>query len=203
MTSLIPGNISPEDKLVIQGVFDMLCGEETSLKVIDSLLSRYIFQIHNPKNLDSALLRSLKLKLHDRLKNLEFDLQSSTVDVECWRCNAEKRRKGCKRPRDADKIECLPENIVAALQTVANGDAGDMEKLSQLMLWVVNREERFCVFDVDASLNSETGIYTLRLENFERVALPFVRALHKQWHTFLHNVRFDWGSRALVLEISK
>ena len=105
--------------------------------------------------------------------------------------------------RDDDEIDCLPENIVASLQTVANGNAADLAKLSEIVLWIVNREERFCVFDINASLNSETGIYTLRLENFERVALPFVKALHKQWTTFLHNVRFDWGSRALVLEISK
>lgn len=203
MTSYVPGNISPEDKQLICDVFDMLRAEDTSLKVIDSLLSRYIFQIANPKNLGSALLRSLKLKLHDRLKNLEFDLQTSTIDIECWRNNAEKRKKGCKRSREEDNIDCLPENIVAALQTVANGNAADLAKLSEIVLWIVNREERFCVFDVDASLNSETGIYTLRLENFERVALRFVRDLHKQWSTFLRNVRFDWSGRALVLEISK
>ena len=89
------------------------------------------------------------------------------------------------------------------LQTVANGNESDLAKLRQIMLWFVNREERFCVFDVDASLNSETGVYTLRLENFERVTLPFIRDLHKQWTAFLQNVRFDWGSRALVLDISK
>lgn len=208
MSSLsIPGNISPEDKTLIRKVFTMLQrGNEdairTSLKVVDSLKSRFIFQIHNPKDIDSVLVRNISLKITS-LKSLEFDLQNGTITFECWRSNCETRKRGSKRQREIEEINYLPENIVSTLQSAANNNAVDLVMLQQIMLWIVNREENFCLFDLKAQFNSATGVYSLFLENFERVRLGFIRDLGKQWKTFIQNISFDWGTRSLVLNISK
>ena len=46
-------------------------------------------------------------------------------------------------------------------------------------------------------------VFRLRLQGFDSTTLEFVRALNDQWKTFVQNVVFEWGSKSLLLVVSK
>ena len=116
----IPGRVSPGDKSIIAGAYNLLCRQQSAgrtslLRVVDSLDSRYRFQISNPRDVDTNALRSLELKLQ-RCRSVTLDLPRNRIIVECWRDSHVTEKRGKKRGRrDLEDVKELPEHIEAEL----------------------------------------------------------------------------------------
>lgn len=207
-TIKIPGRVSPHDKNIISGAYSLLmrreeAGRKSGLRVVDSLDSRYRFQITNPRDVDANALRSLELKLQ-KCRSVTLDLPRNRIIVECWRESHEAESRGKKRGRrDLEDVTELPEYIEAEFAPLVPTMERSVKVLREIMLWVVNRGEDFCSFGFSVERDDATEMFRLRLAGFDAVTLDFVKALNQQWKTFIQSVVFEWGSKSLLLLVSK
>lgn len=204
----IPGRVSPGDKIIIAGAYNLLrrqqgAGRTSLLRVVDSLDSRYRFQISNPRDVDTNALRSLELKLQ-RCRSVTLDLPRNRIIVECWRDSHVTEKRGKKRGRrDLEDVTELPEHIEAELLPLIPTMERSVQVLREIMLWIINRDEDFCSFIFSVERDDATETFRLRLEGFDAVTMDFVKALNQQWKTFVQNLILEWGSRSLILVVAK
>lgn len=204
----IPGRVSPGDKSIIAGAYKLLrrqqgAGRTSFLRVVDSLDSRYRFQISNPRDVDTNALRSLELKLQ-RCRSVTLDLPRNRIIVECWRDSHGAERRGKKRcRRDLEDVTELPEHIEAELLPLVPTMERSVQVLREIMLWIINRDEDFCSFAFSVERDDATETFRVRLEGFDALTMDFVKALNQQWKTFVQNVVLEWGSKSLILIVAK
>lgn len=210
----VPGRISSSDKEMIASVYELL-GRTTgaanfvsTLRVVDNLVSRFLFQIGNPKDVDMSTMRNLSLKMSNA-RSLKFDLPRRAVVAECWReSHLEKRRqhKGTKRKRDVadlETIETLPEYIESELATVPSAYASEVPVIRSIMLYIVNRPEDFLAFKFSLERNEIDEVFDVRLRNFDAFSLAFIKDLMSQFKTFVQDLVVDWGAQTLMLRVSR
>ena len=209
----VPGRISSSDKDMIASVYE-LRGRTTgaanfvsTLRVVDNLVSRFLFQIGNPKDIDMSTMRNLSLKMSNA-RSLKFDLPRRAVVAECWReSHLEKRRqKGTKRKRDVtevETIETLPEYMEDELASVPSTFASDVPVIRSIMMWIVNRPEDFCAFQFSLERNEIDEVFDVRLRNFDAFSLAFIKDLMSQFKTFVQDLVVDWGAQTLMLRVSR
>lgn len=209
----VPGRISSSDKDMIASVYELL-GRTTgaanfvsTLRVVDNLVSRFLFQIGNPKDIDMSTMRNLSLKMSNA-RSLKFDLPRRAVVAECWReSHLEKRRqKGTKRKRDVtevETIETLPEYMEDELASVPSTFASDVPVIRSIMMWIVNRPEDFCAFQFSLERNEIDEVFDVRLRNFDAFSLAFIKDLMSQFKTFVQDLVVDWGAQTLMLRVSR
>lgn len=206
-TIKIPGRVSPGDKNIIAGAYRLLArqqeaGRRSGLRVVDSLESRYRFQITNPQDVDTNALRSLELKLQ-KCRSVTLDLPRNRVIVECWRETHAERKRGKKRSRELEDVTVLPDYIESEFAPLVSTMERSVEVLREIMLWIINRSEDFCSFAFSVERDDAAEMFRLRLGGFDAVTLDFVKDLNRQWKTFIQNVVFEWGSKSLLLVVSK
>lgn len=204
----IPGRVSTNDKRIISGAYQLLRRREddvrsSGLRVVDSLDSRYRFQVTNPRNVDYQTLKSLELKLQ-KCRSVILDLPRGRIIVECWRDTHEEEKRGTKRSRrDHDDVTELPDYIEQELTPLAATMAKSVKVLRAIMLWILNRHEDFCSFVFAAELDDAAEVFRLHLTNFDAVTLDFVKSLNQEWKTFIQDVIFEWGSKSLMIIVSR
>jgi hypothetical protein len=204
----IPGRVAPSDKIIIAGAYNLLrrqqeAGRRSGLRVVDSLDSRYRFQITNPRDVDTNALRSLELKLQ-RCRSVVLDLPRNRIIVECWRESHAGKTQGKKRGRrDLEDVAELPAYIESKFAPLVPAMESPVQVLREIMLWIINRVEDFCSFEFSVDHDDAAEVFRLRLQGFDSTTLEFVRALNDQWKTFVQNVVFEWGSKSLLLVVSK
>lgn len=207
-TMQIPGRVSNADKRIIAGAYHLLrrrpdAGKRSALRVVDSLDSRYRFQVSNPRDLDSNALRALELKLQ-KCRSVILDLPRSRVIVECWRDTHNEERRGKKRARrDLEDVEELPQYIEDELTPLMTSMPKSVQVLRELMLWIINREEDFVSFVFTVEFDDAAEMFRLSLKGFDAVTLGFVKDLNHQWKTFVRDVVFEFGSKSLTLLVSR
>ncbi len=210
----VPGRIASSDKEIVAGVYELL-GRTTgssnfvsTLRVVDTLVSRYIFQIGNPRDLDMTTIRNLSLKMNTA-RSVTFDLPRRAVVVECWReSHLDKKKKGgTKRKRDdeieLEPIEKLPEYVEQTLGELSPASASEVPIIRSIVLWVLNRPEDFCAFEFDLTRNEADEVFDIYLRNFDAFSLKFVKNLMSQFKTFIKDLIVDWSSQTLVLRVSR
>ena len=69
------------------------------------------------------------------------------------------------------------------------------------MLWVLNREEEFCLFDLHVRRDEAQNTYTLAMGQFDAVADTFVLDLCAQWRTLVRDVQIDWATQSVVVHV--
>ena len=209
----VPGRISSADKEMISSVYELL-GRTTgaanfvsTLRVVDNLVSRFLFQIGNPKDVDMSTMRNLSLKMSSA-RSLKFDLPRRAVIAECWREThlEKKRQKGTKRKRDTlelETIDVLPDYIEDELKIVPSTFASEVPVVRSIMLWIVNRPEDFCAFKFSLERNEIDEVFDVRLRNFDAFSLTFIKDLMGQFKTFVQDLVIDWGAQTLMLRVSR
>ena len=210
----VPGRISAADKDVVVSVYELL-GRTTAastyvstLRVVDNLVSRFMFQIGNPRDVDMSSMRNLSLKMSNA-RSVVFDLPRRSVIVECWReTHTEKRRQTSKkRKREllqaVDSIDELPDYIKSELAAVPPTLAADVPVIQSIMLWILNRPEDFCAFDFKLERNEMDEVFDVRLCKFDAITLKFVKDLMNQFKTFVRDLIVDWSAQALILRVSR
>jgi len=209
----VPGRVAASDKQIVSSVYELISRSTSAstfvstLRVVDTLVSRFIFQIGNPKDLDLSTIRNLVLKLSNA-RSIVFDLPRRAVLVECWReSHADKRgkKKGTKRKRDVEIeiIETLPEYIESELAEVSPSLAAGVPVLRSIMLWILNREEDFCEFQFVLVRNEMDELFDVTLKSFDAFTFRFVKELVAQFKTFVRDILVDWSSQSLVLRVTR
>lgn len=198
----VPGKLCAEDRRVVAQGFNALRETKASprpsgLRIVDTLDSRFVFTVSNPSNVSVKHLQSLRLKLQST-RSIALDLPRASISVECWRSNWKERRGGGKkRRRPTEGVLQLP----SYLEETLAGVQSDTERaaIAAVLLWVLNRDEDFCTFDLEIARDETTNVYTLRLENFESVTCGFLVDLSKHWRSLVKDVIVEWSSQALIL----
>ena len=204
----VPGKLSAADKAVVAAAFNALRRTDASphasgLRIGDTLTSRFLFTVSNPRPLDTRALRALRTK-HGTVRRVTLDLPCACVRVECWRSDhAADARKPCKRKRrdELAPLAHLPVDLDDAITSAASRDH-DAAALRAVLLWVLNREEDFCVFDFHVEHDESNGHFTLHMEHFDAVSDAFVLALHAAWRNLVHAVHVDWSTQALIVTVT-
>ena len=210
----VPGRIAAPDKEMVRSVYELL-GRTTgssnfvsTLRVVDTLVTRFIFQIGNPRDLDMTIMRNLSLKMN-RARSVKFDLPRRSIVVECWResHSSQKSRKGTKRKREEhielETIEKLPGYIEEKFGELSPALGPDIPIVRSILLWVLNRPEEFCTFDFDIERNDEDEVFDVYLRGFDAFSLAFVKDLMAQFKTFVKDFILDWSSQTLMLRVSR
>lgn len=209
----VPGRIATSDKELVASVYELL-GRTTgssnfvsTLRVVDTLTSRYIFQIGNPRDLDMTTMRNLSLKM-STARSVKFDLPRRAIVVECWReSHSDRKENNKKRKREdveeLETIETLPDYIEEKLGAVSPSLAGEVPVLRSIMLWVLNRPEDFTEFAFDLTRNEADEVFDMHLRDFDAFSLKFVKNLMGQFKTFVKDLIVDWSSQMLVLRVSR
>jgi len=209
----VPGRIATPDKEIVASVYELLgrtTGSSTfvsTLRVVDTLVSRYIFQIGNPRDIDITTIRNLSLKMN-MARSVIFDLPRRAVVIECWReTHSGKKQKGIKRKRgdetELEAIETLPENIEETLNAISPALASEVPVIRSILLYILNRPEDFCTFEFDLVRNEEDGVFDVYLRRFDAITLSFVKNLMRQFKTFIKDLILDWSSQSLLLRVSR
>jgi len=209
----VPGRIAASDKEIVASVYELL-GRTTgsanfvsTLRVVDTLVSRYIFQIGNPRDLDMTTIRNLSLKMN-MARSVKFDLPRRAVVIECWReTHLSKKQQGTKRKREdetqLETIETLPEYIEETLGALSPALASEVPVIRSILLYIVNRHEDFCAFEFDLVRSEEDEVFDVYLRKFDAITLKFVKHLMRQFKTFIKDLIIDWSSQSLLLRVSR
>lgn len=208
----VPGRIATSDKELVASVYELL-GRTTkssnfvsTLRVVDTLTSRYIFQIGNPGDLDMTTMRNLSLKM-STARSVKFDLPRRAVVVECWRESHSDRKEKCRKRKrgetELEAIETLPDYIEEKLDAVSPSLASDVPVLRSIMLWILNCEEDFCEFKFSLTRNEADEVFDMYLRNFDAFSLKFIKNLMSQFKTFIKDLIVDWSSQTLVVRVSR
>ena len=203
----VPGKLCAEDRALVVAGFNALRNPNNNsaaaaplasgLRITDTLESRFLFTVSNPRNLDWASLRALVLKLTS-LRSMVLDLPRNCVRVECWRAQKTPPGRGTrKRKRGVLPVLALPEYLADPLRQKAA--EADYPALEEVLLWIVNRDEEFCTFDFGVEHDAASNTYTLSLRGFDAVTLGFVAALHEEWQGLVRDVVLDWSSQTIVV----
>jgi hypothetical protein len=204
----VPGKLCAGDRALVAAGFNALRNPNNNsaeatplasgLRITDTLDSRFMFTVSNPRNLNLAQLRALALKLGS-LRRMVLDLPRNCARVECWRAAHTPAGGGGarKRKRGVVPATALPPYLAEPLREAA-ADA-DYDALQGVLLWVLNRDEEFCTFDFAVEHDAASNTYTLSLQNFDAVTHAFVAALHTQWQGLVRDVVLDWSSQTLVV----
>lgn len=207
--SSVPGSLSAKDREVVADGFNALRNNNpqpspaSGLRIVDLLDSRFIFTVTHPRPLNAAAFRALALKLKT-VRKVTLDLPRNAVRVECWRATQQPdhggggKRSG-KRKRGAAPVVQLPQELETALKTNAAPD--DRPALREIVLWVLNREEEFCLFDLHVRRDEAQNTYTLAMGQFDAVADTFVLDLCAQWRTLVRDVQIDWATQSVVVHV--
>lgn len=209
--SKVPGKLSAADKSVVAQAFNALRRTDASphtsgLRISDTLTSRYFFTVSNPRALDTTALRALRAK-HGNVRKVTLDLPCSCVRVECWR--SEHDDKGAGKPSHKRKrrdeplppLTQLPADLDNVLRTAATRPH-DVAALRTVLLWVLNREEDFCTFDLHVERDETNDHFTLHMQNFDAVTDGFVLGLHAAWRNLVRAVHVDWSSQTLIVTVT-
>lgn len=210
----VPGRIAASDKDMVRSVYELL-GRTTgssnfvsTLRVVDTLVTRFIFQIGNPRDLDMAIMRNLSLKM-STARRVEFDLPRRAIVIECWResHSSRKSRKGTKRKReeeiDLETIEKLPVYIEEKFNELPPALAPDVPVVRSILLWILNRPEEFCAFDFDIARSEGDEVFDVYLRDFDAFSLALIKDLMAQFKTFVKDIILDWSSQTLMLRVSR
>ena len=209
--SAVPGSLSAEDRAVVADGFNALRNVEAAppasgLRIVDLLDSRFMFTVSHPRSLNAAALRALALKLKS-VRNITLDLPRAAVRVECWRAAhassstpAAAQTRGRKRKRGAAApLLALPEDLDALLTAAARPD--DVRALREIVLWVLRRDEEFCVFDLQVRRDEAQNAYTLVMGEFDAVSDTFLLDLCDQWRTLVRDAHVDWATQSVVVHV--
>lgn len=205
--SAVPGVLSAADRAVVADGFNALGNVHASppasgLRIVDLLDSRFIFTISHPRRVNLAALRALSLKLKT-VRRITLDLPRAAVRVECWRTghkvptqvsSSRKRKRNTLAP-----VTTLPPSVAAALQDGARAE--DEAALQEILLYVLNREEHFCTFDLEVRRNEAENGYSLAMGPFDAVSLQCLSDLCAQWRTLVRDVHVDWGTQSVVVHV--
>lgn len=211
----VPGRIAVSDKETVKSVYELL-GRTTgpsnfvsTLRVVDTLTTRFIFQIGNPRDLDMTTVRNLSLKM-STARSVKFDLPRRAIVIECWResHSSKKSRKGTKRKREEgielETIEKLPAYIEEKFSELPPAPASsDIPIVRSILLWVLNRPEEFCTFDFDIERNDGDKVFDVYLRGFDAFSLAFVKDLMAQFKTFVKDFILNWSLQTLMLRVSR
>lgn len=198
--SAVPGQLCQEDKHSVAVGFNALRRRETSpkpsgLRIIDTLDTRFVFVVTHPRNVNMLLLKTLTRSVAG-VRRVVLDIPRDCIKVECWRSLRAKTRRGTKRPRQVCELLALPESLSRALELC------DSANLKELMLWILNRPEDFCVFDVSVEKDEGASAYHVRMAGFDAVTDTFLRDLADQWRTVVRDVVVEWPRKCVTLIVS-
>lgn len=198
----VPGKLCADDRRVVAEGFNALRETKTSprpsgLRIVDTLESRFVFTVSNPANISVKHLQSLRHKLQST-RSIALDLPRASISVECWRSTWKERRNAAKKRRRAsESVSELPPYLEKALAQVQSATV--RAAIAAVLLYVLQRDEDFCTFDLDISRDETTNVYTLRLENFDPVSDGFLVDLSNQWRALVKDIIVEWSSQALIL----
>ena len=198
--SAVPGQLCKEDKHSVAAGFNALRRRESSpktsgLRIIDTLDTRFVFVVTHPRNVNMLLLKTLTRRIAG-IRRVVLDIPRDCVKVECWRSLRTDTRRGTKRSREMRELLALPESLARALEPC------DSANLNELMLWILNRPEDFCVFDVEVERDEGASAYHVRMAGFDAVTDAFVRDLADQWRTVVRDVVVEWPRKCVTLVVS-
>ena len=198
--SAVPGQLCQKDKNSVAVGFNALRRRESSpktsgLRIIDTLDTRFVFVVTHPRNVNMLLLKTLSRSVAG-IRRVVLDIPRDCVKVECWRSSRAETRRGTKRPRQVQELLALPESLARALARC------DSDNLNELMLWILNRPEDFCVFDVAVEKDEGANAYHVRMVGFDAVTDAFLRELAEQWRTVVRDVVVEWPRKCVTLVVS-
>jgi hypothetical protein len=198
--SAVPGQLCQEDKNSVAVGFNALRRRESSpktsgLRIIDTLDTRFVFVVTHPRNVNMLLLKTLTRSVAG-IRRVVLDIPRDCVKVECWRSSRAETKRGTKRPRQVHELLALPESLARALARC------DSDNLNELMLWILNRPEDFCVFDVAVEKDESANAYHVRMVGFDAVTDAFLRDLAEQWRTVVRDVVVEWPRKCVTLVVS-
>lgn len=196
----VPGQLCEEDKTGVATGFNALSRRESSpkasgLRIIDTLDSRFVFVVTHPRNVNLTLLKTLCRSIGG-VRGVVLDVPRDCVRVECWRSSRPRKRRGKKRPRPVRELLQLPERLVEALQPCKS------VHVHEVLLWILNRPEDFCTFDVDVEVDESAGAYLVRMSRFDAVTDAFLNDMTEQWRTVVKDVVVEWSRKSLTLVIA-
>ena len=154
-----------------------------------------MFVVTHPRNVNLLLLKTLRRSVGG-IRSVVLDVPRDCVKVECWRSSGQRRNRGTKRLRQVQELLELPDCISAALQRCNSAN------VNELMLWILNRPEDFCTFDVTVEKDEGASAYHVRLVGFDAVTGAFLREMTEQWRTVVRDAVVEWSRRCVTLVIS-
>ena len=198
--SAVPGQLCQEDKNGVAIGFNALRRRESSpkasgLRIVDTLDTRFVFVVTHPRNVNLLLLKTLCRSVGG-IRSVVMDIPRDCVKVECWRSSRQRQKRGTTRLRQVQELLELPEPLAAALRRC------DSANVNELMLWILNRPEDFCTFDVEVEKDEGASAYHVRLVEFDAVTGAFLREMAEQWRTVVRDVVVEWSRRCVTLVIS-
>ena len=199
----VPGKLCAEDRALVAEGFNTLRGTDAAptasgLRITDTLESRFRFEVSHPRNLNAVQLRALTLKLGS-LRRLVLDLPRNTVRVECWRTGrVPAEAVSRKRKRGLEPLTTLPADWTALLRQAVTVPT-DYKALRGVLLYVLNRDEEFCIGGVAVAHNAATNTYTVSLQGFDAVTSAFIAELQDAWQSLVQDVVVDWSAQTLVV----
>lgn len=196
----VPGQLCQEDKISVATGFNALRRRESSpktsgLRIIDTLETRFVFVVTHPRNVNMLLLKTLTRSVSG-VRRVVLDIPRDCIKVECWRSSCARAKRGTKRHRQVQELLELPESLAAALRRC------DSANLDELMLWILNRPEDFCAFEVNVEKDSGAGAYHVRLIGFDAITDDFLREMAEQWRTVVRDVVVEWSRGCVTLVVS-
>ena len=196
----VPGQLCQEDKNSVAVGFNALRRRESSpktsgLRIIDTLDTRFVFVVTHPRNVNMLLLKTLTRSVAG-IRSVVLDIPRDCVKVECWRSARADTRRGKKRARQLRELLTLPETLASVLERC------DSVNINELMLWILNRPEDFCVFDVAVEKDEGANAYHIRMVGFDAVTAAFLRELAEQWRTVVRDIVVEWPRKCVTLVVS-
>ena len=196
----VPGQLCLEDKNGVATGFNALRRRESSpkvsgLRIVDTLDTRFVFVVTHPRNVNLLLLKSLCRSVGG-IRRVVLDIPRDCAKVECWRSSRPGAKRGTKRRRQVQELLELPERLATALQRCNSAN------INALMLWILNRPEDFCTFDVTVEKDESTSAWHVRLIGFDAVTGAFLREMEEQWRTVLRDVLVEWSRQCVTLVLS-
>ena len=196
----VPGQLCQEVKNSVAVGFNALRRRESSpktsgLRIIDTLDTRFVFVVTHPRNVNMLLLKTLTRSVAG-IRSVVLDIPRDCVKVECWRSTRADTRRGKKRARQVSELLTLPESLARALERC------DSVHVNELMLWILNRPEDFCVFDVAVEKDEGANAYHIRMVGFDAVTAAFFEELAEQWRTVVRDIVVEWPRKCVTLVVS-
>lgn len=196
----VPGQLCAEDKNGVATGFNALRRRESSpkasgLRIIDTLDSRFVFVVTHPRNVNITLLRTLCRSVGG-VRRVVLDIPRDCVKVECWRSSRPRTKRGKKRMRQVQELLELPRSLALTLRRC------DSKRLNELVLWILNRPEDFCMFDVAVEEDEGGDAYHVSLLGFDAVTDAFLTDMAEQWRTVVRDVVVEWSKKCVTLVVS-
>ena len=196
----VPGQLCRGDKNSVAVGFNALRRSESSpkssgLRIVDTLDTRFVFVVTHPRNVNMLLLKTLTRSVAG-IRRVVLDIPRDCVKVECWRSSCAETKRGTKRHRQVEELVKLPGSLATALAPC------DSANVNALMLWIINRPEDFCVFDVTVEKDESANAYYVRLVEFDAVTHDFLEDMANQWRTVVTNIVVEWSRKCVTLTVS-